>query len=531
MVLSSRGWSVRRISCACHSPICSTSNQDCHSYLSYVWIRSVYNALLRVSFASGVRLESKTACVLRSLSTAAHEGMTSVFTPVAVPPSTCILVAEKPALINQHFIVALIIIFDHRCCNTTQHHIIATNKHNNKQTKPRDKMEDSNKKHSYSGYSMPVDVTVDAYDGSDEVTRRAGAFEPSFAPMVTSFDPISSNAHHLAPVDPYISKAALPTKLQRSASSPASSKSREYVWQPASLLKLPDFYTLEPSAVFVDGSSLSEVSSSISSILRQLSIVATYEESVAKAACTTMDGVDFRIKMYEGCDEDRSGIIVEVQRRFGSSLKYYDEVNAILNAVRGKNATVPLSEDDYIPPPPGSDADFGPVSSSPLLMAKSMFSYSNPDSDYLALEILATLCDEKSSGPKNARAAATALLDKGNDVFDRVLTYIEGDGRPVTSVHDFRTLSFVALASAVKSVKGGMRSEVAALLSPLLLEELRQAASRPRTAQLAAQCIEWMLRANQVVSGVHAALEAALIVGEERHHGLMKQAQACLSIM
>lgn len=99
---------------------------------------------------------------------------------------------------------------------------------------------------------------------------------------------------------------------------------------------LPSFYPLEKSAVFIPQASPSVLSSRISSVLKDRSIIATYDNKNAKVDCISTTNVEFRIRLYRGRGEYKHGIIVEVQRRLGFNLSYMHDVYAILDAAEGK---------------------------------------------------------------------------------------------------------------------------------------------------------------------------------------------------
>lgn len=100
---------------------------------------------------------------------------------------------------------------------------------------------------------------------------------------------------------------------------------------------LPSFYPLEQSAVYVPQASVSTLTTRITSILKGLSTVVSYDSKNAKADCRSKSHVEFRIRLYRGRGECDQGIIVEVQRRAGFDFSYYQDVRAILDAVQGKD--------------------------------------------------------------------------------------------------------------------------------------------------------------------------------------------------
>lgn len=106
---------------------------------------------------------------------------------------------------------------------------------------------------------------------------------------------------------------------------------RPFLWTLSSVPTLPEFHSLERTAVFVPTTIPSDVSSRISVILRERSIEAQYDDAKAKVKCTTAEGVDFRIRLYRGRGRYSHGIIVEVQRRFGTSLVFHNDTISILD--------------------------------------------------------------------------------------------------------------------------------------------------------------------------------------------------------
>lgn len=93
---------------------------------------------------------------------------------------------------------------------------------------------------------------------------------------------------------------------------------------------LPCFYPLDKSSVFASEASASAIASGIDVVLRDRSIVASFDAQNAKVDCVSESKVEFRIRLY-GYDQ---GIIAEVQRRWGFDVSYYQDVFAILDAVQ-----------------------------------------------------------------------------------------------------------------------------------------------------------------------------------------------------
>ena len=365
---------------------------------------------------------------------------------------------------------------------------------------------------SFSGYEMPTDINVNMYDGRDEVTRRSGAFQPSF-------EPISA----VAPVAPSfgsLSHSEIRT-LQAKAAPQASStptSTKAFVWKLQNIPTLPEFHPLERSAVLVDASP-EDVSARISSVLRERSIEAVYDDDKAKVKCITTDGVDFRVRLYRGRGDYSDKVIVEVQRRFGSDLSFMEDTSAILDAAQGKEPA-PMTE----LPPAVSDSEDEPEGS-PLAIVAKMLAFEANDSHNLALQTLVSLTSKM--GGSTARRASNELLQDDSEVGKKVIGYIVDPQSD--DVFDFSILAWTILANALAF--GTVSTMVREAVRPHLLQALTEASTHPRRAHQAARCLEFWIPEDHDVSQIHSALEKAHAAGLARHAGLERQAQRCLDLI
>jgi hypothetical protein len=180
----------------------------------------------------------------------------------------------------------------------------------------------------------------------------------------------------------------------------------KFVWNLSSVPTLPEFHPLERTAVFVPNTPASIIAQRLSVVMRERSIESTYDNDKAKVKCVTTDGVDFRIRLYRGRNHYSHGIIVEVQRRFGSSLHVHSDTKAILDAAEGRAPPSPPAsipnrmalpevsddeDDDYDVPPPSGSSSLGMVSK--------MLSLPGFDAQYLGLQTLSSLVDPKGCVP------------------------------------------------------------------------------------------------------------------------------------
>ena len=66
-------------------------------------------------------------------------------------------------------------------------------------------------------------------------------------------------------------------------------------------------------------------------------------------------------------------------------------------------------------------------------------------------------------------------------------------------------------------------------LRPVLLQDIKDAESQPRTALMALKCMEYFIRGDYDSMELNEAFETAFEVGQSRHAALMEQAERCIS--
>jgi len=388
-------------------------------------------------------------------------------------------------------------------------------------------------------------LTNDDYD-EEETTRRIRG-GPSgagidFAPALSGPSPVSAEAQFRNVLQQKAAQAAPITNpvVPKVTTAPSAAKG---AWILKSVPSLPEFHPLERTAVFVPNvTDVSEVSSRISSALRDMSVETKYDDEKAKVKCVTADGVDFRVRMYRGRNSYSHGVIVEVQRRFGTSADFYAETAAILDAAEGKANAVPAAlgstksgngSGSSLPMvvSDSEDDSYRPSGTSSLGMVAKMFGHAGYDSHYLAFQTLLPLTDSSKMGVATARAVSQELLKPGNAVGEQVLKLVlSASNKDDDEVDMFKlkNMAMTVLANAVQAVKGKIDLELREELRPVLIDELHSAKENPRQAQMAAKCVEFLLQDDHDAAGFHDCLETAVEVGTARHAGLMRQAQRAL---
>jgi len=202
---------------------------------------------------------------------------------------------------------------------------------------------------------------------------------------------------------------------------------------------VPIDFPLERTHREIDGVDASEVSSRISMALRVLSIDAEYNEKKARAKCKTNDLVKFRIRLYAG-SETGMPVVVEVQKRSGSTSSFMRSCREILKAAEGK--AVSSSPRPKMGPPsfkkPMAAMDCLKdvkiqVSQdevmSVLNSSLAMFRSKALDSNVLGLENLCSLTDPVKTSPVTALAVSKRIIldEEKNDAREDVFALLQRD--------------------------------------------------------------------------------------------------------
>ena len=375
-------------------------------------------------------------------------------------------------------------------------------------------------------------------DEEEEVTRKIAPamVMPSLRPLPAAPIMHATPTFHTSSINTTYSKI------------PKAKSTSPFSWKLSSVPVLPEFHPLEKTATFVPNAMPSQIASRISDILRERSIEAKYESGKAKVKCKTAEGVDFRIRLYRGRGRYNHGIIVEVQRRFGTSIAFYNDTQAILRGAKGEMpaAPKPLSRENILPQATETEENNDVDSAvSSLAMISKMMKLSGFDSQYLGLQMLSPLVDSERLSSKTAEAVASRLFQ--HEVGEKVLDYIVRNSkkeRPRSSkrgaLDDYeedesdsrmilRNTSLNILANATKAC-GKVPELGRDALRTALLRDLRDAENHPNTAFLAAKCLEHFIREDYDNTELQAAFQVAHTVGEARHVNLMHQARKCMRL-
>ena len=369
-------------------------------------------------------------------------------------------------------------------------------------------------------------ISLNMDDDVEETTRRVG-FNPSFAPSNISFEPppMMAPMSHTGlggPAGGAFSTAS-PKAMTQSFNRPA-----KFQWLLPDAPTLPEFHPLERTAVFVPKSDASVVSGRISDVLRDRSIEASFDDTKGRARCVSADGVDFRVRLYRGRGQYSHGIIVEVQRRFGTSINFHSDTKAILDSAEGKTPSPPPSKPATLPLGPQDD-NYSPSAGSSLGMVARMLNFPGYDAQYLALQTLTSLTDPEKMGYLTSKSVSKELMTSQNDVGAKLLQLIMSSPKPHDETFDQRVMAMGVLANVLQVVANDVPEAIKSQLRPIMKQDLRRAEVNPRLATIAARCIEHLIDSDRTTSDIfHDALEAANQVGNDRHAGLMRQTERCL---
>jgi hypothetical protein len=337
-------------------------------------------------------------------------------------------------------------------------------------------------------------------------------------------------------------------------------------WKVCELEPVPVDFPLERTHREIYDADATEVAKRISNALRLLSVDAEYDGEKARAKCTTSDMLSFRIRLYAG-GQGGLPVVVEVQRRNGSSSSFMRVCRQILGAAEGAQVTA-----ETVPPrkkmPPFMK---GPVSAmqclqsvaakpdpdaeTTIVLNKSMdlLRSKQKDSNLLGLENLCFLTDPLKTVPVVALGACKAIIlrDNCSEIREEVGVMLQKDAFLPEEFDDdtmkvfadkSRHLALVLLSNVLSltSIDGCLASAVksekwfADFLIPSLLDEVKSVESSANNAYEAACGLTSLATCSDVARRLmedNAAIEdlqAAYHYGLHNHELLANEAERSL---
>lgn len=308
----------------------------------------------------------------------------------------------------------------------------------------------------------------------------------------------------------------------------------------------------------------SEVAKRISLSLQRLSIDAEYDNEKAKAKCKTMECVKFRIRLYAG-GENGQPVVVEIQRRSGSTSSFMRSCRSVLDAAEG-NQTAPAAGPPRAmkgPPPPLTNLGAmkclqsvkipGPSPKEEAAMAfdsaANLCKSDKHDSIILGLQSLCNLTDPFKSSPKVSIQVAKWVL-VGHDIHSTseditaILSVVpdEEDKELAVIIDQQKHFALIALANALDMcAKDGSLEKAAAehawfetALVPALLGAVGAAGKSASNSYAAARgiysllsCSSSAMRMIEENDGM-TTLKTAHEIGLASHDLLAKEAARCM---
>lgn len=256
------------------------------------------------------------------------------------------------------------------------------------------------------------------------------------------------------------------------------------------LRPLPEDYDVARTSRYVIGSKLGDISMRIACVFKISSIMSSYDSKKAKATCTSPDFVKFQVRLHSGRGTYSDGIIVEIQRRRGSSMSFLKLCSLILNAAEGSldvNRDACFSSLTKKPPSSmaclrGADKSFeSPLSLSfkGLTEAEKLLNNKCLDVNELGMQYLCKLLDNDSTCLKVCMKAFSAVVHGTNYpvLHEKVLFHLTCHGDDaLSSTSKMRSMAFEAIYRGLKlRVDNPCPDSILALdptlvISPWLLE-------------------------------------------------------------
>lgn len=393
----------------------------------------------------------------------------------------------------------------------------------------------------FGGSSMPSGNAGINFDNDDDIgeetTRRIGGaptFRPTFEPVMMGAPQIrqpDSSISRIQQKQPQVVQAA--PKVKVAAVPPTPSSSVLGGWKLKNAPTLPKFHPLDRASVFCPHTSVPTVASRIADALKERSIEGHFDNSRAKAKCLTSYNVDFRVFLYRGQKSYSHGVIVEVQRRNGASVLFFEDSQAILDAAQGKpiapakettTAEIPLVEDD--------EFDDTKAALSSLQFVEKMLMHERYDATLLGLQTLSSLTDPAKMGQSTSKSVSESIVTAGNPVggkvFEIITTRNSLDSEE-TEIHYDLAMSITA--NVLRNVSGNISSFHRSAIRPILIRDMENAEKKPQRAFAALRCLDSLIASDEYPTDLYGVLEKCKDVGEAKHSALRVQAEKCIRLI
>lgn len=326
------------------------------------------------------------------------------------------------------------------------------------------------------------------------------------------------------------------------------------------LEEVPEHFILERTSRVINDTSATIVSTRIADCLRNRSVEVKFSAKKAKAKCKNREFVKYTISLFQGESdeefEDCITVIVELQRRSGSSISFMNDCRAILAAAEGEDSeelrirdslTIPASLKSHasLPPLPAQKMPTDLTKLASELLAKD-----NIASKILATEMLCLDTDDTKTDPKLALAIAKQILNDNSPIFKSMTSTLQADRRFETedesdSLEKLYFLTLSLLSNALKITdESGVASHIIREcawyndeLVPILIDLLENSHTRTQDALVAAKVFYNLLGASQEVkrkaqeAGANLVLATVHEFAQHQHLALAKESERCKILM
>lgn len=330
----------------------------------------------------------------------------------------------------------------------------------------------------------------------------------------------------------------------------AHTKSPLWVVNDSDMECVPDYFVLERTSRFVGHVSASVIATRISECFQKRSISVQFDDEIkSKAKCISPEFVDFRVRLFSGKDSFSHGVIVEVQRRGGSSYHFHRICRAILDASKNCASTilpapalkrpVDLIKNEDIEKGAHGDAMRALEITSDLLQKDRI------DANLLGMESLEALTDPLKTSAAMALTASKSIICEAekSEIRDAIASLVQfgimslDDDEETCAQEDrlrkeLRSRALIVLSNALRVVaqggflKSALRKQAWFVdqLIPILVDEIREAKRSPHDAFSATKCLNTLFSFSEEARQKAVSLGAMDIITEARDFGVLTHA-------
>lgn len=297
-------------------------------------------------------------------------------------------------------------------------------------------------------------------------------------------------------------------------------------WTLKDVPELPFLYLKEKTSVVVLNENPQSIAARIVQCAKSLSAFGQYNGEKAKATLN-VDDLEFTVQLFKVTDKSNNCVIVEMQRKNGSSIQFHTIACSILKAAKKQQTTVanPASFKEnkrrrleVRKSPKSTIQNQDEVFACTLEMVDALLKKDRVDANLLGMESLQLLTAPQSASAAMVKYVSNCVIkgDKFHDIKRTITSLIknctiDGEDSPQNNHVEeayYEKMHLCALGVLCNSLKNildecDLESErIESILSSeewldeqhgllvLLLKKLKNASSNPKEAYLATECLE-----------------------------------------